>query len=306
MNCLVVGASGYLGSRLVTALESQGHQVMRVGGPFSLRGVSGYAWAEGLYTAIQQELAPIDLVVYAAGRVVPSTSVTINEALRLDAMPLGELLASLSVLKRRPVFVLLSTAGAVYGPARAGEVLTESTPLAPLSVYGLVRTIMEQMLTWACQTRQVRGVVLRLSNVYGPAQRLNGPSAFIARAVEAAATGTPMELWGNGEQRKDFLFVDELPTAVSRAVEYAQSPAYEGGPTTFNVCRGSSDSLRDVMATIERIAGKPVPYRTVEAHSSDVSRVELSSERATKVLNWSSAFSLEQGLSQVWRGRQGA
>jgi nucleoside-diphosphate-sugar epimerase len=144
MNCLVVGAAGTIGSAVSSALEADGHRVVRIGGPFSVKGRAGFAYSEGIYTALQQELEAVELVVYAAGRVVPSTNVSANEALKLDANPLGELLESFSRTATRPAFVLISSAGAVYGPAPEHGVLTEDSPLAPLSVYGFVRTVMSR------------------------------------------------------------------------------------------------------------------------------------------------------------------
>lgn len=306
MNCLVVGASGYIGSAIAASFEREGHKVLGVGGPFSLKGRSGFSYAEGLYTAIQQDLADVDVVVYAAGRVVPSTSISANEAIRLDALPLGELLESLGRLKSQPAFVFIATAGAIYGSTPDGTVLTEASPPAPVSVYGLVRSLMEQMVEHARRIRQVRGVILRPSNIYGPGQRVNGPAAFIVRALNAAATGVPMELWGTGQQRKDFLFIDDLVDAVSHAVTYARRDSTWDGPSVFNICRGESASLLEVLSLIREVSGKEVPYRTIEARSTDVQRVELSAELAARVLDWHARTDLRAGLAKFWVARSGA
>ncbi len=303
MHVLLVGAGGFIGSTVGRALEAAGHEVVRVGGSYSVGrpGAQGYSYKEGLYTALQQELSTVDLVVYAAGRVVPTTNVSVNEALALDGKPLGELLESLSQCGRRPVFVLLSTAGAIYGSVPEGEVLTEQSHLRPLSVYGLVRSHMEQVLGFHQRLGRVRGVTLRLSNVFGPGQRVNGPAAFVVRALTAAKTGVPMELWGGGHQRKDFLYVDDVVSAVEAAVTHASSSHYDGThDNVFNVCRGESETLLEVLDTVEAVTGKEVPRRVIPAREGDVPRVELSNAVAARALAWRPTTSLKDGIAKFW------
>ncbi len=302
MNCLIVGASGYIGSSIARALAQGGHGTLLVGGPFSLGSQARFSYSEGLYTALQSELTSVDAVVYAAGRVVPSTAVTPTEALALDARPLSELLDTLARCGRQPRFVFISSAGAVYGTAPEGVHLTEDAPLRPRSVYGLVRSMMEQLVDYASRTGSVRGVSLRLANVYGPGQRVNGPAAFVVRALTAARTGQAMELWGDGSQRKDFVYIDDVVAAVSRALSALD--AARPLSSTFNICSGQSVSLRELLGTIERVTGRPVPHVTKPVLNADVSRVELSADRAARELEWRAAISLAEGLARAYGGER--
>ncbi len=304
MNCLVVGGAGYIGSAVSQALERAGHRVVRIGGPFSVNGKAGFAYSEGLYTALQQELASIDVVVYAAGRVVPSTNVSLNEALQLDVQPLGELLDGLARAAVQPVFVLISSAGAVYGPAVGGQPFHEDSPLGPLSIYGMVRAVMEELVGYSRRTRKVRGVTLRLANVYGPGQRVNGPAAFVVRALTAARTARPMDLWGEGEQRKDFIFIDDVVRAVEAAVAWAAKDTDWSTPSTFNICRGANTSLREMLALVREVSGREVPYRVIPARASDVQQVDLSALRAQEVLGFRATISPRQGLQVCWAAMQ--
>lgn len=299
MNCLVVGSSGYIGSTVAGALRAEGHETLLVGGRFTTGGQARYAYSEGLYTALQPELSSIDAVVYAAGRVVPSTNVTLTEAISLDVKPLSELLESLASSGRKPRFVFISSAGAVYGPAQPGVPLTEASALKPVSVYGLVRSMMEQLVSYSSRLGAIQGVSLRLSNVYGPGQRVNGPAAFVIRALTASVTGHPMELWGDGSQRKDFVFIEDVVAAVKSA--FAALEAGRVSSNVFNICRGESISLRDVLRSIEQVSGRPVPHVIRPAHSTDVPLVELSPERAALELGWKAQISFAEGIARSLR-----
>jgi UDP-glucose 4-epimerase len=295
MKCLVVGGRGFVGRAISHELEGAGHSVLRVVG--SASAVSDLVYREGLYSELR-DLEEIELVVYAAGRVLPRHPVTLNQATDLDCRPFNELLEALERAKSGAKVLLLSSAGAVYGDSIGGGALDESGSLRPRSRYGLVRCYMEQALLQHTLSAPIRPFIFRLSNVYGPGQHPDGGSAFILRALRAARGEGRLSLWGGGTQTKDFLYIDDLVAAV-RAVVSRTAPEPLRDPH-FNICAGHSHSLLEVLETVEAVSGHSVPLERAEGLAADVPHVRLSAAKAANELGWRSTVDLRRGIQRFW------
>jgi len=296
MNALVVGGTGFIGASVARELEAQGHAVHTVAGrQHQPSGERVHAFRPGLYRDLTPLLDRTELVVYAAGSVLPRKEPALPAALQADVEPLAELLAVLTAKSTPTRFLLLSSGGAVYGPS--DEVLTEASPTAPASVYGLTRTFMEDAVLFASRLSQIRGLVFRLSNIYGPGQRLGGGSTFILKALHCALNQEPLPLIGAGDQTKDFLYLDDLLRAVSCAV--ASSRAWEAGHIV-NVCAGESHTLRAVIDAVEKTTGRALLVRAVAGGAGDVPHVQLSAAKASHLLGWRSQVPLWQGIQEFW------
>jgi UDP-glucose 4-epimerase len=298
VRALVAGARGFLGGSVAQHLEARGTPVLAVTGPG--KGDDGArAYCPGLYGTLIDELAPGGLVVYAAGTALPRDGRSLEEALARDISPFVELLAALTG-RGQPVTVLLfSSGGTVYGPAEPGQALTERSATRPTTVYGRSRLALEEALNRAAERSPgIRPMIFRLSNLYGPGQRLTGGSTFVLRAVRAAAGYEPLRLLGSGHQTKDFLFVDDLLAAVDALLALPPEQAFPD--PRFNVCAGRSHSLRQVLQEVRAVTGRPVPVEWAAAASEDTPRVRLSAEKAARELGWESRVALAEGIRRLW------
>jgi UDP-glucose 4-epimerase len=289
MRTLVVGASGFMGRHIASSLRSSGVEVV---GVTSTGGEGAISLREGV--ALVPEF---DAIVYAAGVVMPGSPQSYLEALSLEATPLASLLANCRD-DRPPRLVLLSTAGAIYGPKPPDATIVESTLPSPRSVYGLSRMMLEQMSAMEHYRGRVRLSVLRLSNVYGPGQRVGGPSSLIRTLLASASTGAPFSLLGGGEQRKDFVFVEDVVRAVSMTVR--SSVAESEAPLVLNIASGVLTSVLEAVAVVERVTGRSITIERRPSRAGDVAQGHFDISTAERLIGWGPSVSLEEGVARCW------
>lgn len=292
---LLVGSCGFIGRALGAMLVRSGYEVLGVDGVAAREAT--YVYREGLYETLEPLIRDTGFIVYAAGSLLPRMDTPVNTAFDRDCRPFNELVQSAVKARSKARLLLISSGGAVYG-TETGQ-LTESSPTRPASAYGLTRLFMEQSLLFHTRGTAIEPMVFRLANVYGPGQRPEGASALIINVLRAAAGHGPLTLWGDGQQTKDFLFLDDLVEAVRRAL-----PEVRPGPlaeAVFNIATGTSHSVLEVIELARKVSGRDVPLVRVEGPKTDVPHVWLSSERAQRVLGWTAATSLEEGIRRYWK-----
>jgi nucleoside-diphosphate-sugar epimerase len=131
--------------------------------------------------------------------------------------------------------------------------------------------------------------ILRVSNPYGytlPAGRQQG---LIPHAIRCARSGQPLALWGDGSARKDFLHSEDFLRAISLAIA-------RGIDGTFNLCRGESHTVAEVLSLIEQITGRRLALATAPAPAWDVHDSRLDGSKFAAATDWRPTMSLADGL----------
>ncbi len=136
-------------------------------------------------------------------------------------------------------------------------------------------------------------VSLRYFTVYGPGQR---PDMAFNRFIRAALAGEPIEIYGTGEQMRDFTFVDDIVDANLRAAGTDVPPG-----SVFNVSGGTSISVNECLDVLEGIAGRPLRVERKAAVAGDVRRTGGSAERIRDALGWRPTVDIATGLREQWR-----
>jgi UDP-glucose 4-epimerase len=296
--CLVVGIHGFLGSAVAARLGSSGWNVRGICGlGDNLHGGSTLRYRPGIFSSEELGLGEMDLVVYAAGSVLPRHGVSLDDVRGCDVAPFGELVMAAESSPCAMKIVLFSSAGTLYGESSADAPATEDSPLGPISPYGVSRREMELLLMDSASRAPFTPVILRVSNAYGPGQTLRSGSSFVLRAVAAAVAGTPLGLIGEGRATKDFVFVDDVANAVGLVAERGTPP--RGQRSVFNICSGRSWSLAEVLATVEQVTGRTVPVVTLASYAGDVTAVHLSAAKAAAELGWVPCVDLSDGIARL-------
>jgi len=192
--------------------------------------------------------------------------------------------------------IYLSSGGTVYGNPTRNPV-TEDAPLAPLSYYGAGKVAMEGFMH-ALGTHGCQVTILRPANAYGPRQGLQQGFGLIRTVLQHILQDTPLEIWGDGQNVRDFVYVDDVVDAIMLAVN---APADRG---TYNVGSGQGHSIKDVLATAQRVSGKPLRVNFHPARSLDVRAVVLDNSRIASVLGWRPGVVLEEGIHRTWQWLQ--
>ena len=186
--------------------------------------------------------------------------------------------------------ILTSSGGALYGecdrPAR------EDDPLSPLSPYGTSKLGAEEYVETWNRLHGEQHVRLRLGNVYGPRQQPKLEGGVVSIFMRRLETGEPIEIFGDGEQTRDFVYVADVVSALLAA---AGRP---GG--VYNVGSGLSTSVNDLLSRCCRVAGILAKPDHAPARAGDLRHSVLDPGRAETELGSRREFDLESGLRATW------
>jgi UDP-glucose 4-epimerase len=183
-----------------------------------------------------------------------------------------------------------STGGALYGEPSTLPA-TEQSDIQPLSPYGVSKYCAEQYIEYFHRVYGLETVILRYANVYGPRQDPNGEAGVVGIFARRILVGQACIVYGDGEQTRDFVFVDD--------VAHANMLAMQGPLGTFNIGTRVETSLNQLLAAFELAVGHRVAREYAPARAGEVQRIALNSETARHELGWQPAVSLENGLAQT-------
>lgn len=164
----------------------------------------------------------------------------------------------------------------------------EVDPTRPYSPYGVTKLAAENLVTLYGENFGLPTVSLRYFTVYGPRQR---PDMAIHRLINAALTGQPFPLYGNGSAIRDFTYVGDV---VEANVAAATADLRAG--TVVNIAGGSSICMSDLILLVGETVGSPVPVKRLSPKPGDVSRTGGNVELAERLLCWRPRTTLSTGL----------
>lgn len=232
-------------------------------------------------------------VIHAASNTTPSSSAA-QPQLDGNLRSTLALLEALQTLAGRR-FIFLSSGGTVYDE-RTG-LFSEETLLRPRSYHGAGKAAAEHFIqAWAIQNEGL-ACILRPSNVYGPGQYPRKGFGIIPAAFDALKTKNSLKIWGDGENVRDYLFIDDLVTLCFKVL----TEPLASGVHTFNASSGIGTSLNELLARIEHVTGEKVTRTYEPVRSVDMLSIVPSNELARQNLGWSPAFSLDEGLEKTWK-----
>jgi UDP-glucose 4-epimerase len=298
---LVTGGAGFIGSNLVRALLERGDDV-RVLDNFS---TGNRRNLEGLdIDIVEGELRSYERVhnatrgtevVYHLGA-LGSVPRSVQDPLTSSAVnvegTLNVLLAARDEGVRRVVF---SSSSSVYGNSGALP-RTEEMPTDPISPYGVAKLAAERYCVSFSRVYQgFESVVLRYFNVFGERQSpFSQYAAVVPLFVTAIDAGRPITIYGDGEQSRDFTYVENVVDATLRA-GHADGASGE----IFNIAAGTPGSVNELADAIGRILDKPVEKRFAESRPGDVRDSWADVSRAREILGYRPAVGLDEGLRRT-------
>ena len=306
--CLVTGGAGFIGSHLVHRLLRDGHAV-RVLDDFSTGARANLA---AIANDVQIEAGDIRDPA-ACARVMPGVEVVFHVA-ALPSVPRSiadpwtshdvNVNGTMRILEamraagaRRVVF---SSSSSVYGDT---PVLPKRESLEPLprSPYATSKLAGEQYVLAYARAGMLEGGALRYFNVFGPRQSPDGAyAALIPKLLQAVQTGASLTVHGDGEQSRDFTYVDNVVEANLLA---AFTPG--GNHCVANCGAGHRLTLNDLLALTERVTGQPVPRTYGPTRTGDVRDSLACTERASALLGYTPLVNVEEGLRRTWAAWQG-
>jgi nucleoside-diphosphate-sugar epimerase len=313
---VVTGAAGFIGSHLCERLLALGHQVVGIDS-FSdyyersrkeenledFRAHPDFTFEElDLVDAdLRQVLRGAGVVYHLAGQpgVRPSWGEQFDRYVRDNVLATQRLLES---LKDTPIDRLVfAGSSSVYGDAEMFPTKESALP-RPVSPYGVTKLAAEHLALLYTKNFGLPVVSVRYFTVYGPRQR---PDMAFARFMQALVDGEPIEVYGDGEQTREFTYVSD---AVDGTIKAATADV---AGQVFNLGGGSRVTVNRVLATLEDISRIKAKRKTLPAAPGDPRHTGASINLARERFGWEPRVSLREGLTKQWewfqasRRRQG-
>jgi UDP-glucose 4-epimerase len=241
-----------------------------------------------------------DIVFYLASSVNPAVAEQHPEWVAADHHQFRALLRALARLGSPPTIVLASSGGTVYDSSSPPP-YTEESPVRGSSLYAAAKIALEDELSSVAAA--VPGVILRLSNVYGPGQRTGKGQGVLAYWLEAAARGSALRLIGDPGNTHDYVYIDDVVAGMCliHGAVRRQPGLLSSGPLILNIGSGRGTSLAELIKIVDAVVGRDMP---VERHAAPrISRphVWLDCGQAERVLGWRPVTSLTGGVSAMWQ-----
>jgi nucleoside-diphosphate-sugar epimerase len=199
---------------------------------------------------------------------------------------------------RRPgIRCVYASSSSVYGNADCVPT-PEDAPRRPVSPYGMTKVATEELAGVYSRSYGIPNTGLRYFTAYGPRQR---PDMAFSRFIEAALSGDPITILGDGMQLRDFTYVEDV---VESTIAAARS-VHEGA-RVFNIGGGSPVSLMTAIHTLETVVGHPIHVRHVQRQVGDALHTSADVRLAQAVLGYRPTTDLESGLQAQFEWALGA
>ena len=303
---LVTGGAGFLGRHLVAALTARGDQVLvadTAPGPPD-------AAVDHVRADVREKAAMFDItakfrpqaVYHLAAQADPRRAHQ-DPAFDLDVNAAGTLttaLAALSVGAER--FVFVSTGGAMYGDPAADRLpVGEDFPPAPVSPCGMSKYCAELYLDLLGRTRGLSYSIVRPGNIYGPGQDTSSEVGVVTIFLDRLLSGQVPQLRGKGLPTRDYVYVDDVVSAILLAAE-------RGAPRPYNIGSGQQTSVRQIFDELSSRLESDVEPELVDLSPGEVGFMALDCSAAARDLGWSPGVPLHDGLDRTiaWARRRSA
>ena len=303
--CLVTGGAGFIGSHLVHRLVADGHRVrvidnLSTGARENLAALDGrIEFLEGDIREPAASAAAVrgtEIVYHVAA--LPSVPRSIADPWASHDHNVNGTMRLLEAAREAGVRrVVYSSSSSVYGDTPTLPKIETMEPLCR-SPYATAKLAAEQYVLAYARAGLLEGVALRYFNVFGPRQSpFSAYAAVIPAFLNCALTGTTARVNGDGEQTRDFTYVDNVVAANCLA---ASGPAERVSGWVTNAGAGGRMSLNELLGAVEKVTGKPVAREHVPPRAGDVRDSQASLERAERVLGYVPEVGLEEGLRRTW------
>jgi nucleoside-diphosphate-sugar epimerase len=307
---LVTGGAGFIASALVRLIRNVECIILRVDRPGVLwTPINGTAQIQDISGDIrdrslwEQVIKDVDVVFhFAAQTSTYAANADPTGDIQINVLPLIHLLESCRISKR-PAIVLFSSTATIVGIPDSLPV-DETHPDNPITIYDLHKLMAEQYLRYYINQGVVHGVALRLANVYGPGPKSSSSDrGILNQMTRRALAGEPLTIYGEGDQLRDYLYVEDAARAFLKAAQHAENVAGQ----YFVIGSGQGYTIAQAMHLIsERVAMKTgirAPVVNIEPPMPQ-SRIEYrdfvaNPKRFHQATGWRARYSLIDGIDST-------
>jgi UDP-glucose 4-epimerase len=298
MKVLVTGGAGFIGSNIVDKLVTRGDQVVIVDNISSGKEENVNTRARMYRVDITSpELLGVfekekpDAVIHQAAQIHVNTSVE-DPLYDAHVNIMGTINLLEACRKTGVKKVVYASSAAVYGNPEYLPI-DEKHPVCPLSGYGVSKYTVEHYLHVYHHLYGLKYTILRYANVYGLRQDPRGEGGVISILVDKYLNRQPFTIFGDGEQTRDYIYVEDVARANLAALE-------RGDGEVLNIGTGVSTSLNDVVKLFDRIAGYKNNVEYGPERPGDIKFSYFDNTKACQTLAWEPKITLAEGLRKTY------
>ena len=301
---LVTGGAGFIGSHLVEALVARGERVRVLDDLSSGR-------RENLSTvigdvelligdvadpdAVDRAMDGCEIVFHLAA--IASVQASIENPRHAHRVNVDGTLNILEAARQAGARRVVFASSAAYYGDHTTLPLAEDLPPRPLSPYAAHKATGEMYCTAFHASYGLPTVALRFFNVYGPRQDPTSPySGVISIFASRMRRGNPPVIYGDGEQTRDFVYVEDLIRALLLACEREAAVG-----EVFNLASATQASILQLTTILNEVLGTDIPPRFGPARTGEVRFSEGNVRRAQEAMGWKAAIPMREGLSRMIR-----
>lgn len=298
MRITVTGGAGFIGSHLVDRLIEDGHTVQVIDNLYTGNKEFVHSKAQfveldirdpKLYSVLE-EFRP-DYIFNEAAQTEVSTSMS-DPMLDCDINLMGLINLLNAAVKLDVKKFLMPSSAAVYGNLDTLP-LNEEMIGNPSSFYGLTKLTTEHYLRIYHEAFGLPYICYRYSNVFGPRQGNGGEGGVISIFAKAIVQGSPIIIYGDGKQTRDFIYVDDVVEANILGMQHQVTGIY-------NVSTGISSSVNLLVDEFRNISGKDIEVVYDKPRLGDIRDSVLATDKSEKELLFTAKYNLHDGLIKTY------
>lgn len=306
-HALVTGGAGFIGSHVADALLAEGWSVTVLDNLSSGKREQVPAGAAFVEADIRSPEAAacirdgqFDLVCHLAAQIDVRKSV-IDPSYDVDVNIRGSLnlISAVHATGRKTRLTFASTGGAIYGDFVEPPNL-ETYAKDPESPYGIAKLSVELYLAYYARVHGLDYIALRFANVYGPRQDPHGEAGVVAIFCQRIIKDTPLTVFGDGGQTRDYVYVGDVARAHVLASKLAGLPAGKVDDRAFNLGTGVETSVVELAESMFKAAGKRVELQNAPHRPGEQRRSVVSIAKAAAGLGWTPQVALDEGVAATY------
>lgn len=300
---LVTGGAGFIGSHLITELLKRNYSVTALDNLYSgklenLRQADknpNFTFVKADIrnkTSLKEAFAQADAVVHLAA-LIDITASVVDPAQTNEVNVTGTLnvLQTAETCKIKKLVFASSTA--VYGDTQTLPI-NEDIPVNPISPYAASKAAGEAYCQAYAKCYGLDIAILRFFNVYGPRNENSPYSGVITKFLKQALNNQGLTVFGDGEQSRDFIHVNDIVEALIHALESKKTDG-----EIFNICTGKPTTINHLIQTIRAVTGKELQVTYAPARPGEIKFSYGNPNKASKRLKFNAKVNLAEGLNQI-------
>lgn len=191
--------------------------------------------------------------------------------------------------------IIFTSTFQIYNSQTKSLIVKEDGLIEPSSFHAVSKFAAEQLIKFYCRDSKLKGIILRLSNVYGPGGR---PfyNSVIATFLDLIKNDQPLIINGDGKQSRDFIFIDDVVDALYKSISFIPQNC-----ETFNICSGELISLNEIIDVFKEAAGKRIKITYNKDFIEKSYPLKGSFGKAKKILNWIPRADFKLELKELYK-----